>query len=161
MTSITGTTPPSAYILDPSKVRTFPDAKPVSYVPERYSDELGKSEEDYASLTPDNRADNVWGRINLPNGDTVTIYNKGGIETDRTMLKIDWNLDTEAERAQAILDKYGGILKVEEPPSRAPEIGSDVAGFWSSVMGNSTLADRMLSGPDHRLVPDDWISDQA
>jgi len=143
------------------KVRTFPDAKPVSYGPVPTWTDTEQEEGLPSGFVPYNRTDNVWGKITLPNGEVATIYNGGGVETETMMLDIDWELDAEAERAQAILEKYGGTLKVEEPPPKAPEIGSDVAGFWSSVMGNSTLADRMLSTPDHRLVPDDWISDQA
>lgn len=30
-------------------------------------------------LIPDNRPDNVWGKLTLPKGDTATIYNKGSV----------------------------------------------------------------------------------
>jgi hypothetical protein len=161
MTSISGDTPTRAYTLDPSKVRSFPDAKPVSYGPAPVWDDPAQENQPPPGFVPENRPDNVWGKVTLPNGAVATIYNGGGVETESMMLDIDWNLQTEEERAQAILDRYGGVLKIEEPPEKAPEVGSDIAGFWSSVMGNPALADRMLGASDHRLVPDDLYSDDT
>lgn len=159
MISSSRSIPPGGIVVDPSKGRSFPDAKPVSYVPEDYFDE--KPAVDPATLVPNNGEENVWGRITLLNGEVATIYNGGGVETESMMLNIDWNLQTEEERTQAILDRYGGMLKINEPPEKAAEIGSDVAGFWSNVMGSPALADRMLGASDPRLVPDDLYSDDS
>lgn len=64
-------------------------------------------------LISDNRPDNVWGRITLPSGEAVTIYNKGGTESENP-LDIDWTIDGEAARADAIMAKYGGVLEIAD-----------------------------------------------
>jgi hypothetical protein len=161
MTSISRSIPPGGIIVDPSKGRSFPDAKPVSYGPAPVWDDPAQENQPPPGFVPENRPDNVWGKINLPSGEIVTIYNGGGTETDHMMLDIDWELDTEAERAQAILAKYGGVLKLEEPPAKPPEVGSDVAAFWSNVMGSDALTDHLLSAPSDRLVPEEWLTEQV
>jgi hypothetical protein len=159
VTSIPASPPPRVYTVDPSKIKTLDDAKPVSYGPVPVWTDAEQEDGPPAGLIPNNGEENVWGRISLPNGEVATIYNGGGVETESMMLDIDWSLQTEEERSNAILARYGGVLKIKEPPEKPPEIGSDVAGFWSSVMGNPALADRMLGAADHRLVPDDLFLD--
>lgn len=160
MTSISGATSPRVYTSD-AKGKTYPDAKPDAYGPPPVWDDPALEDQIPPGLIPDNRPDNVWGKISLPNGQTATIYNGGGVETESMMLDIDWSLNTEEERAEAILAKYGGVLKIQPPPEKPPEIGADIANFWSNVIGNPALADRMLGAPDYSLVPDDLYADDS
>jgi hypothetical protein len=66
---------------------------------------------------------------------------------------------SEIERAQAILARYGGTLEVTVPDGlKQSDLGSDVATLWSNIMDSPALAERLLSTPDYRLVPDDLLS---
>lgn len=106
-------------------------------------------------LVSDNRPDNVWGKINLPYGDTATICNKGSVETDHTMLDIDWSLDGEAEWAEAVMAKYGGMLEIAntadlDPPRVA---ASDAATLLSTILDSPALTERMLGTPREARPP--------
>lgn len=110
-------------------------------------------------LIPVNRPDNVWGRISLPNGDTATIYNGGSVETDHTMLDIDWSVDGEAARAEAILASYGGILEIARiaDPNAPSTAGSDAATLLSSIIDSPALVERMFGIPETQLLPEGWM----
>lgn len=106
-------------------------------------------------LVPDNRPDNVWGRITLPSGETVTIYNKGGTESENP-LDIDWTIDGEAARADAIMAKYGGVLEIADTADPdAPTFVPDGATLLSRIMESPTLVQRMLGSGESQLLPDD------
>ena len=104
---------------------------------------------------PDNRPDNVWGKITLPSGEIVTIYNKGGTESE-SALDIDWSIDGEAPRADAIMAKYGGVLEIADTADpNAPKFTPDGAILLSRIMESPTLVQRMLGSSDSQFLPDD------
>lgn len=157
MTSISGASlPPVAW--DRSKPVKLPDG---FYQPEpadsAYSRFL-QAESSGAPLTPDNRPDNIWGKISLPNGDIATIYNKGSVETTRTTLDIDWTIEGEAARAEAIIAMYGGTLEiVDTADPNAPKVApSDASTLLSTILDSPLLAERMLGVPD-RPLPEDLM----
>jgi hypothetical protein len=159
MTSISGASH-SAVVWDRSKPLKLPDD---FYEPEDPTSGYARFMESVTSGVPlvaDNRPDNVWGKITLSNGDTATIYNKGSVETDHTMLDIDWSLDGEANRAEAIMAKYGGTLEIAETvdPDAPMVASSDAATLLSTILDSPALVDRMLSSPEHQLLPDDLMA---
>lgn len=161
MSSVTGATQTRICTWDASKAWTAPaDAQPSSYATENIFEKLQQLDDEQAKLTSDNSPDNVWGKITLPDGEVVTIYNGGSVES-QSQLDIDWDSDGEALRARAIVERYGGTLEVAEPSNSSdPTAGMDIAGLWSSIMGSPTLSERMFSAPDYRIVPDELTAEQ-
>lgn len=160
MTSISSSIPPGGLIVtDPSKIRSLADAVPVSYGPPPVWDDPALENQFPADWIPENRPDNIWGKVTLTNGEVAIIYNGGSVETETMMFDIDWNLQGEQARAQALIDRYGGVLKLQEQPEKPPEIGTDMAAFWSKVMDSPALADRLLGPVDRSLMPDENLPD--
>jgi len=162
MTSISGAANPPV-VWDRSKPLKLPDD---FYQPESADSGYARflqSELSGIPLIPDNRPDNVWGKISLPNGDTATIYNKGGVETDHTMLDIDWSIDGEAARADAIIAKYGGVLEIADTadPNASRTVSVDAATLLSNILDSPILVERMLSVPEYQLLPDDLLSEAS
>jgi len=61
---------------------------------------------------------------------------------------------SEAERAEAILARYGGALELTDiGDSGMPMIpGADVAMMLSSVLHSPALVERMLKAPEYQLL---------
>lgn len=162
MTSISGAAN-SPVAWDRSKPLKLPDD---FYKPEDPTSGYARFMESVTSgiaLVFDNRPDNVWGKVTLANGDTAIIYNKGGVETDHTMLDIDWNVDGEAARAEAIIARYGGVLEIAEAADpKAPRTAvPDAATLLSNIMDSPALVERMFGIPETQLLPEGWMSGEG
>lgn len=160
MTSISGATL-SPVVWDRSKTLALPEDFATSEPADSAYSRWRQAEADGVPLIPDNRPDNVWGKITLPSGEVVTIYNKGGTESENP-LDIDWNIDGEAARAEAIMAKYGGTLEIADTADPdAPKPGSDVAALLSNILDNPVLSERMLGAAQYQLVPDELATESS
>lgn len=93
----------NAQKLSPSEMDKFRD---MEFISKNWTPEMD-------TKVPDNDKSNIWGIIERPTG-TVTIYNSGGVESSGDV-DIDWNsLQTAKSRANAILQKYGGVLTMND-----------------------------------------------
>ena len=109
-------------------------------------------------LVPVNRPDNIWGQIALPDGEVVTIYNGGSIESENPLdVELPMHEDSEAERAEAVLARYGGTLEITDlayiDKVQAP--GADAATLLSSMLDSPALVERMLKAPEYQMLRDD------
>ena len=98
----------------------------------------------------------VWGTINI-GGNIITIDENGGTESPM-WLDIDWNIDGAQARADAIMQKYGGILQkgADAEIVNYDNIKSDFTEFWGKVLGDKELFSKFFDGSQIAETPDDF-----
>jgi hypothetical protein len=82
MTSISGAAP-SPVVWDRSKPPKLPDDFHQPEPADSAYSKFLQAELSGVPLIPVNRPDNVWGKIALPDGQVVTIYNGGSVESEK------------------------------------------------------------------------------
>lgn len=112
-------------------------------------------------LVPVNRPDNIWGKIALPNGEVVTIYNGGSIESENSLdVELPMHEGSEAERAEAVLARYGGTLEITDLAHsykvKAP--GAGVVTLLSSMLDSPALVERLLKAPQYQMLREDLVA---
>jgi hypothetical protein len=78
----------------------------------------------------------------LPDGEVVTIYNGGSVESENPLdVELPMHEGSEAERAEAILARYGGTLEITDlVNSDVPMTpGTDLATLLSSILDSPAL----------------------
>jgi hypothetical protein len=108
----------------------------------------------------DNRLDNVWGTLTLNDGQVVTIYNGGGVESQNALnVELPSEVGCEVERALTILAAYGGTLEIADTATSTPaEIATDISNWLADVLNIPSLAARLSSEFDQSLVPDAMLN---
>lgn len=98
----------------------------------------------------------VWGTINI-NGNIVTIDENGATESP-IWLDIDWDIDGAQARADAIMQKYGGILQKGADAEIVDynNIKSDFTEFWGKVLGDEELFSMLFDGADIADASEDF-----
>jgi len=157
MTPISGATS-SPTVWDPSKPVKLPsnfdqlEAGDSAYL--KFLD----AEMSGVPLVPVNRLDNIWGKIALLDGDVVTIYNGGSIESDNSLdVELPMHEGSEAERAEAVLARYGGTLEIADlaHSNKIKAPGADIATLLSSMLDSPALVERMLKAPEYQMLRED------
>jgi hypothetical protein len=163
MTSISGATS-SPVVWDRSKPVKLPDD---FYQPEPDDSAYSKFLQAQATgvpLIPVNQPDNVWGKIGLPDGEVVTIYNGGSVQSENPLdVELPMHEGSEAERAEAILARYGGTLEITDiVNSDVPMTpGTDLATLLSSILDSPALVERMLKTPEYQLIREDLLEEKS
>ncbi|WP_137156371.1 hypothetical protein [Rhizobium sp. FKL33] len=158
MSSVSPASFANGYSLEGLKGWTFPaDAQPSFYDTENIFEKLRLQEEAARKALAEAEPTPVWGKITLPSGELVTVYEGGGVQSENE-LDIDWDLNDEISRTQAILAKYGGELKLESASTTTDMSASDLL---STILDSPALSARMLGVSGNQSLADALLADDG
>jgi hypothetical protein len=159
MSSVSPASFENGYSLKGLKTWTAPvDAQPSFYDTENVFEQMRQLEEEVEKVFAEAVPTPAWGKITLPGGELVTIYQGGGVASTHD-LHIDWDLDGEVARSQAILAKYGGTLRLENPAPTATDVGA--ADLLSTILDSPTLTSLMLGVSANQSLADALLADDT